>query len=160
MEPKNIDNILHESLWNNSFVTAIRKPVFHQAFLNKNILKVSDLLTESGSFLTWQMAKQIYNLNDGHFIGWLEIINSIPSDWKSQIKLHFPNNNSQYKAATQHCMIPDMSVKAAYNSLVKSLKKPPISYNTLEKSLDIYIDIDIYICRLAHHLYDPTKGYN
>ena len=34
-------------------------------------------------------------------------------------------------------MIPDMSVKAAYNSLVKSLKKPPTSKNTLEKILDI-----------------------
>ena len=99
-------------------------------------LKESDLLTESGSFLTWQMAKQKYNLNDGHFIDWLGIINSIPSDWKSQIKLHFSNNNSQYKAVTQHCMIPDMSVKkTAYNSSVKSLKKPPTSQNTLDKSL-------------------------
>ena len=34
-------------------------------------------------------------------------------------------------------MIPDVSVKAAYNSFVKSLKKPPTSQNTLEKSLDI-----------------------
>ena len=34
-------------------------------------------------------------------------------------------------------MIPDMSVKAAYNSSAKSLKKPPTSQNTLEKSLDI-----------------------
>ena len=34
-------------------------------------------------------------------------------------------------------MIPDMSVKAAYNSLVKSLKKPPTSKNTLGQSLDI-----------------------
>ena len=113
VETKNIDDILNESLWNNSFVTAIGKPVFHPAFLNKNILKVSDLLTESESFLPWQMAKQKYNLNYGHFIDWLGIINSIPSDWKSQIKLHFSDNSSQYKAATQHCMIIDMSVKAA-----------------------------------------------
>ena len=89
VEPKNIDNILNESLWNNSFVAAIGKPVFHQAFLNKSIFKVRDLLTESGSSSTWQMAKQKYNLNDGHFIDWLGIINSIPNDWKSQIKLHF-----------------------------------------------------------------------
>ena len=34
-------------------------------------------------------------------------------------------------------MIPDMSVEAAYNSLVKSLKKPSTSQNTLQKSLDI-----------------------
>ena len=68
VEPKNIENILNESLRNNSFVTTIGKPVFHQAFFTQNILKVSDLLTESGSFLTWQMAKQKYNLNDGHFI--------------------------------------------------------------------------------------------
>ena len=81
------------------------------------------------------MAKQKYNLNDGHFINWLRIINSIPSDWKSRIKLHFSNSNSQYRAATQHCMIPDMSVKAASNSLVKSLKKPPTSQNTMEKIL-------------------------
>ena len=33
-------------------------------------------------------------------------------------------------------MIPDMSVKDAYNSLVKSLQKPPIFENTLEKILD------------------------
>ena len=38
-------------------------------------------------------------------------------------------------------MIPDMSVKAAYDSLVKSLKKPPTSKNTLEKILDIS-DVD------------------
>ena len=80
VEQTNIDCIFNESLWNNSFVTAIGKPVFHQAFQNKNILNVSDLLTESGSFVTWQIANQNYNLNDGHFIDWLGIINSIPSD--------------------------------------------------------------------------------
>ena len=79
------------------------------------------------------MAKQKYDLNDGHFIDWLGIINSIPSDWKSQIKLHFSNNTSQYNTAIQHYMIPDMSVKAVYNSSVKSLKKPPTSKNTLDK---------------------------
>ena len=136
LKPKNIDYVVNESLWNNSFITAAGKPVFHQAFLNKNILNLSDLLTESGSFLTWQMAKK-YDLNDGHFIDWLGIINSILSDWKSQIKLHFSNNASQYKTARQHYIIPDMSVKAACNSLVKSLKKPPISKNTLETILDI-----------------------
>ena len=102
-------------------ITAVRKAVFHQAFSNKKILNASDLLTESGSFLTWQMAKQKYDLNDGRFIDWLGIINSIPSDCMSQIKLHFSNNTCQYKAATQHYMIADMSVKDAYNSLVKSL---------------------------------------
>ena len=93
------------------------------------------------------MAKQKDNLNDEQFIDWLGIINSI--------KLHFSNNDSHYKAATQHCMIPDMSVKPAYSSLIKSLKKPSTSQNTLEKSLDIST-----ACRLAHHSYDPTKGYN
>ena len=34
-------------------------------------------------------------------------------------------------------MIPDMLAKAAYNSLVKSFKKPLTSQNTLEKSLHI-----------------------
>ena len=95
VKPKNIDYTLNESLWNNSFITAVGNPVFYQAFLSKNILNVSDLLTESGSLLTWQMEKQKYDLNDGHFINWLGIINSIPSDWKSQIKLHFSNNTSQ-----------------------------------------------------------------
>ena len=135
MKPKNIDYVLNESLWNNSFITAVGKPVFHQASLSKNILNISDLLTESRSFLTWQMAKEKSELNDGHFIDWLGIINSIPRDWKSQIKLYFSNNTSQYEAVTQHYMIPDMSVKSAYNSLVKSL--PPTSKNTLEKILDI-----------------------
>ena len=84
-----MDNILNESLWNNSFITVIGKQVFHQGFLNKNILNVRDVLTESGSFLTWQVPKQKSDLNDENFFDWLGIINSIPSDWKSQIKLHF-----------------------------------------------------------------------
>ena len=39
-------------------------------------------------------------------------------------------------------MFSDISVKAAYNSLVKSLKKPPTYQNTLEKSLGIS-DVDL-----------------
>ena len=90
--------------------------------------------------------KQKYNLNDGHFIDWLGI---------GSHKLSYNLQIIILSIMQQHSivnMIPDMSVKVAYNSLVKFLKKPPISQNTLKKSLAISI-VD-----WPHHLYDPTKG--
>ena len=42
--------------------------------------------------------------------------------------LHFSNDNSQDIATKQLCILPDMSVKAAHNSLIKSLKKSPTSH--------------------------------
>ena len=65
------------------------------------------------------MVRQKYNLNDGHFIDWLGIFNSIPSDSKSQIKLHFSNNNSQYKAATQQ------EVKTVFAPVAVRQMQPP-----------------------------------
>ena len=42
--------------------------------------------------------------------------------------LHFSNDNSQDIATKQLCILPDTSVKAARNSLIKSLKKSPTSH--------------------------------
>ena len=46
----------------------------------------------------------------------------------------FSNNNSHDIATTQLCIISDTSVKTARNSLIKSMKKPLTSHNTLQKT--------------------------
>ena len=91
---KNIDHILNESLWNNSFITAVRKPVFHHYPQRK---RPTDLIRKLSNMAN---GKTKNDLNDGHFIDWLGIINSIPSNWKSQIELHFSDNTSKYNTAT------------------------------------------------------------
>ena len=53
-EPSDIIQIYNQCLWNNSFILTQGKPIFNLSFINKGILKVSDILNESGNLMSWQ----------------------------------------------------------------------------------------------------------
>ena len=58
-EPSHITQIHNQSLWNNSFLATQGKPILNLCFINKGLLKVSDILNDSGNLLFWHMAKSI-----------------------------------------------------------------------------------------------------
>ena len=43
-EPSDIIQIYNQCLWNNSFILRQGKPIFNLSFINKGILRVSDIL--------------------------------------------------------------------------------------------------------------------
>ena len=88
-EPSDITHIHNQSLWNNGFIVTQGKPIFNLSFINERILKVSDILNDSGNLLYWQLGKSKYNLDDKDFTSWIELIESIPQMWKKEIKLFF-----------------------------------------------------------------------
>ena len=47
-EPKNMAEILGESLWNNKFIRCKDKPIFCRQFSDRGINTISDLITEDG----------------------------------------------------------------------------------------------------------------
>ena len=55
------------------------------------MLRIADLLTDSGNFLSWQMARQKYNLGNKDIMKWLSLIASVPMSWKAEIKNYFSN---------------------------------------------------------------------
>ena len=50
--PFGITQPYNQSLWNNSFIVRRGKPIFNLSFINKEILKVSDILNDTGNFLS------------------------------------------------------------------------------------------------------------
>ena len=86
-EPSGIIPIYNQCLWNNSFIVTQGKPILNLSFLNKGILKVSDILNDSGNLLSWQSGKSKYNLDNKDFMSWIGLIESIPQKWKKEIKL-------------------------------------------------------------------------
>ena len=48
--PTTFSEICNQTLWNNSFITTLGKPIFYKDFIEKNMLRIADLLTDSGTF--------------------------------------------------------------------------------------------------------------
>ena len=77
-EPSNVTETCNQALRNNLFIAPQGKPLFNNFFIARSILKIIDLLSDSGSFLPWHMVKIKYQLNDTHILSWLGLISSIP----------------------------------------------------------------------------------
>ena len=83
-EPPDITQIYDQSLWNNGFIVTQGKPIFNLSLINKEILKVSDILNDAGNFLSWHLGKSKYNLDDKEFISRIGLIESTPQMWKGK----------------------------------------------------------------------------
>ena len=57
-----------------SFIITQGKPIFNLYFINKGILKVSDVLNDSGSLLSKQLGESNYNLDNKDFTSWIGLI--------------------------------------------------------------------------------------
>ena len=62
------------------------------------MLRSADLLTDSGIFLSWQMARQKYNLGNKDIMKWLSLTASVPMSWKVEIRNYFSNIYSMYSS--------------------------------------------------------------
>ena len=105
------------------------------------MLRIADLLTDSGNFLSWQMARQKYNLGNEDIMKWFSLIASVPMSWKVEIRNYFSSTEDTCTSCTptipqlKVSLLPDMSVKAAYKILIRPLVKAPTSQKFLEKLL-------------------------
>ena len=86
IEPKNMAEILGQSLWNSKFIRCKDKPIFNRQFSDRGINTISDLITEDHKFLRWSQVRDKYKLSNKDVMKWLGLIESIPRDWKSVIK--------------------------------------------------------------------------
>ena len=105
------------------------------------MLRIADLLTDSGNFLSWQMARQKYNLRNKDIMKWFSLIASVPMSWRVEIRNYFSSTEDICTSCTltipqpKASLLPDMPVKAAYKILIRPLVKTPTFQKSLEKLL-------------------------
>ena len=100
--------------------------------LQKRGSSIRDIVDEHGKLLTWCIAKEKYGLQKQHFLSWLSAIETVPQNWKQQIRRgkHIMTNYP-----LQNRVIPVMAVKEVYNKLLNKIRKPPTAQKTMEAVL-------------------------
>ena len=138
-EPKNMAEILGQSLWNNKFIRCKDKPIFYRQFSDRGINTISDLITEDRKFLRWSQARDKYKLSNKDVMKWLGLIESIPRDWKSVIKNDSSGFSRTYSISNDvrvlEKTIPLQAItsRIAYTLLTKPLiQKPTAQKSTSE----------------------------
>ena len=128
----NASEICGEVLWNNARIVSNGETLYNKHFVDKGILKVKNIIDESGRPLSWAEAKQKYNLNNSHVFSWFGLIKSIPGNCKNILCI----NPDRFTADIQNQInniSPCITSKVAYQILLKQLVKPPTAQKSLEK---------------------------
>ena len=101
-EPVTIENVLSQSIWNNSFIRINDNVVFYEMWFNK-VIKYIHHLTKFESdrykILTIEEINNIYNCNSSKF-SYMSVIDAIPPVWRKKINFEvvLPKPNpSSYK---------------------------------------------------------------
>ena len=136
-EPTDIIQIYNQCLWNNSFIVTQGKPVFNLFFINKGILKVSDILNDSGNLLSCQLGKSKYNLDNKDFMSWIGLIESIPQKWNKEIKLFVLHSVEAYNPCSlrREPFLPNLTVKETHKTLIRPLVQQPTAQKSTESVL-------------------------
>ena len=73
-------------LWYNKHILIDNKPVYLSRFCDKNVNFLDNLIDCSGSFKSWTILKTEFNLADSSYFSWMQLVNAIPTNWKTTIK--------------------------------------------------------------------------
>ena len=138
-EPKNMAEILGQSLWNNRFIRCKDKPIFYRQFSDRGINTISDLITEDRKFLRWSQAYYKYQLSNKDAMKWLGLIESIPRDWKSFIKNESNGFNRTYSISNDIRVLDKTIPLQAITSRIAYtlLTKPLIEKSTAQIKVHI-----------------------
>ena len=107
-------------------------PVYLQLFANKKVNFLDILLAVSGNFKSWNELKAEFNLADNLYFAWMQLISSIPLNWRNIIKNncfstnlllrnhHLAKKNNSISLDKLHC-------QELYNMLVYISRHKPTS---------------------------------
>ena len=71
----------NEIIWNNHNIIINGKSPFYKSWLEKNILRVEDLLENNGNFLPFNLFSEKFHLGTP-FTLYFGLVNSVPTPWK------------------------------------------------------------------------------
>ena len=106
----------NEIIWNNHNIIIDGKAPFYKSWLEKNILRVEDLLDNNGNFLSFNLFSKKFHVKTP-FTLYFGLINSLPSSWKLAINGTSPHVVENEKNETK------ISTKGVYSVMLKKVFK-------------------------------------
>ena len=82
--PTNAAMVFSESLCFNSFIKIDNSPISPSFFDDIDQIYLSHLFTDNGNFISWADASRKFKLRN--YFKWFQIVNAIPTNWKSIVK--------------------------------------------------------------------------
>ena len=108
----------NEIIWNNHNIIIDGKTLFYKSWLEKNILRIEDLLDNDGNFLPFNLFSEKFHLQTP-FTLYFGLINSVPTPWKLAIK------RTPQHAAENNENSTTISTKSVYSNMLKKIFLPP-----------------------------------
>ena len=125
--------ICDEVLWNNKHITFDGNSIYDTYLINKGIVKVGDIISETGRPLNWFEAKEKFLLHDSKLLSWLGLLSCIPAIWKSKLVAEHGQSNIRYAIKKPLGII----CRTTYYTLLAPLIRPATAQSTLETSLSL-----------------------
>lgn len=90
-EPQNVNEILQQHLWYNSFIKKDKKPLFSKELYSLNVKKLIDIFDlDTGTFYTYDELIRLYP-DSIDFLSYHSIISCIPKKWRGILKINAPS---------------------------------------------------------------------
>ena len=128
VEPKTVEMVINEIIWNNKYITVNRRPIFYRNWHKNGITRIQNLLDENNHFLSDSDIRKKYGVKCS-FLDVLQIRQSIPIQWRGLI---FNNENININQESEKVQILDkyvylnkMKCKDLYWILVSNKIKQP-----------------------------------
>ena len=113
-------------------VTSNCQTLFNKRFIDKGILRIQDIIDDSGSPLGWSSAQQKCSVNNSQMLGWISLIRCIPRTWRNKLT-YLQNENCEHTRKKSLGITSEI----AYQKFLKPLLRPPTAQKSLEKAFDL-----------------------
>ena len=126
-------------LWNNRFIKTNGKTIYYKTWVNKDILKISDLLDNHDQFLSFESFKLKFSVRCT-FLDYAGVLAAIPKAWKNEITSNIVCGVSELSKAVSNS--DDMVfTKKARLMLTERSFSPPIVEITLRNLVSNLKDV-------------------
>ena len=120
--PRNGAEFLAENINCNPFITIGQKTILNNNLVEKNILKISDLVKPGGSFYAFYEIRRKFNGLEMELLFYLGLVSSIKS-FKRKYKITL-NDNKGHQSSNLNLILTSKDKRATYKSLTTIESKP------------------------------------
>ena len=131
--PKSKDDISKQIIWNNRFILVGRKSVLYNRWCQAGILKICDVMSSDGNFLTLGELAQKHEIifTPVDMLRYSSLKSAIPNVWKNTVKKDQLGDSVENTIASQA-----FSCKQLYDIYLKQIFEPPTGQDELLSVLE------------------------
>ena len=116
--------------WNNKFICKGGKPLFRKTIAKKNIIKLCDLLNDTGKLKTWDVLQNKTITMTEYFL-LMSVVDTISLEWKTILKQQLQTAHAN-RHNSKDVVFPTSS-RVLYWDLVKKIETIPTSKSKYEE---------------------------